>query len=125
MYEEPVSPFCACIRICRSFRAGVTGLVNYYCIKNELLLDANEKVELIVENSHYNIDRLATHIEGYAQFARKRFESTGFDDQNIRRILTQTLHNFPSIYRMAAAFEPHSAAEKNPVSPYYYKKVMI
>lgn len=99
---------------------GLTGMANYFFIKKELLADAEEKVELIVENSRYHIDELTTRAQGQALRAINTLEHTGFDKDNIRSTLSQTLLANPTIFGMAAAFEPQVVLDA-PYCPYYYR----
>ncbi|WP_028585028.1 SpoIIE family protein phosphatase [Desulfogranum mediterraneum] len=92
----------------------LTGIVKYFFIKKELVIDAREKVELIVENSRYRIDELTSSAEEEVTRAINTFKSTGFDEQTMRTTLARTVQDNPSIYAMAVAFEPQLAITAPP-----------
>lgn len=103
------------------FILGVTGIIIYELIKEELLEDAKEKAELVVQNSRYQIDALVSHTIDSSEIVKTNLEESGFDNENVKKMLTQTLNKEASFFGMAMAFEPNGVV-KRAFSPYYYKK---
>lgn len=103
------------------FILGLTGIIIYILIRDELLEDAKEKAQLVVENSRYKIDALVSYTQKDSERVKVDLEASNLDEKNIKTLLTQTLDKESSFFGMAMAFEPSSIILK-PFSPYYYKK---
>jgi len=103
------------------FILALSGIINYIFIKKELLIDANEKAQLIVKNSKFQIDTLIQHTSDQSKQVKRRLQQSDFSPSTIQTILTQTLKDNNSFFGMTVALEPQVIV-KEPYSPYYYKR---
>jgi len=99
---------------------GITGTINYFFIKQELLEDASQKAKLIAQNSQYQIDTLIEHTKNYSQHVKNTLEEDSFTPQTIKKAIESSLKDSQYIYGMAVALEPNVLVKK-PFSDYYYK----
>ena len=103
------------------FVLAITGSVNYFFLKEELLSDATQKAKLIEENSVHKIQTIISQTKESSQLVQNSLIEENFTPNAIREILTKTLQTEPYFYGMAVAFEPKELYPKA-FSPYYYKK---
>ena len=103
------------------FIFAITGSVNYFFLKKELLIDATQKARLIEENSVYRIQTILRTTQEHSESVKESLEEEGYSKQNIQRLLTKALQAESYFYGMTVAFQPQ-AIYKEPYSPYYYKK---
>ena len=103
------------------FILALTGGINYLFLKNELLFSAMQKAQLIEKNSKYHIDALISKTKESSFRVKGSFLEDGFNRENIKRRVTQTLLQEKSFLGMALAFVPQAQTQE-PFSPYYYKK---
>jgi sigma-B regulation protein RsbU (phosphoserine phosphatase) len=99
----------------------ITGTMNHLLLEKELLKDAQEKAELIVENSRFQIDSLILHTQRVSEQLKESLKKSGYSPENIRSVITTALKHEPTFFGMAVAFNP-GVIVKKPFSPYYYKK---
>jgi sigma-B regulation protein RsbU (phosphoserine phosphatase) len=99
----------------------LTGSINYFFFKDELLHDATQKAKLIETNSVHKIQTIISKTKESVEDAKETLLEENFKKEFIKKELIDKLDSQPYFFGMAMAFEP-SAIFVKPYSPYYYKK---
>lgn len=99
----------------------LTGGINYFFLKKELLVEATHKAKLIEKNARFEIESLIFGAEDTSLKLKHHFEEGDFSDETIKIRLTNMLKYGESFFGTTFAFEP-SNKQKKLFSPYFYKK---
>ena len=99
----------------------LTGSVNYFFLKKELLMEATQKAKLIEKNSRFEIESLISSAEVASSGLKRLLEEGDFSKENIENRLTKLLRYGESFFGSTLAFKPKNS-EMPLFSPYFYKK---